>query len=93
MEEFCQEQPARAQVSIEGRTVHLRAWRYTVRGFANHEVPVFLLDADLPENSEFDRTLTNHLYGGGAHYRFCEEAFLGTAWPRPARLVASQSAR
>jgi len=32
-------------------------------------VPVYFLDADLPENSEWDRTLTHYLYGGDQHYR------------------------
>src|ERR1035437_4585309 len=71
VQNFCQELPARVQVSIEGRTVHLRAWRYTVNGISGHAVPVVLLDADLPENSEWDRALTHHLYGGDFHYRLC----------------------
>src|SRR5688500_15101442 len=49
-EEILQETPERASVTIEGREVHLRAWRYAVRGVSGHEVPVFLLDTDLPEN-------------------------------------------
>src|SRR5882672_11176478 len=49
VEQFCQEQPTRAEVSIEGRPVHLRAWRHALKGFGDHEVPVFLLDANLPE--------------------------------------------
>jgi starch phosphorylase len=38
---------------------------------------VYLLDTDLPENSEWDRGLTDHLYGGDQHYRLCQEAVLG----------------
>src|SRR5918997_470452 len=45
----------------QGRTVKVRAWRYRVRGVTGHEVPVFLLDTDLPENSEADRGITNKL--------------------------------
>ena len=37
--------------SIEGRTVHIRAWKYPVRGVTGHEVPVYLLDTQLPENA------------------------------------------
>jgi len=40
-------------------------------------VPVYLLDADLPENSDWDRTLTDFLYGGDQHYRLCQEVILG----------------
>ena len=35
-------------VQIEGRTVHIRAWKYPVRGITGHEVPVYLLDTDAP---------------------------------------------
>ena len=63
--------------TIEGRTVHVRAWKYPVRGVTGHEVPVYLLDTQLPENSEWDRTLTDYLYGGDNHYRLCQEIVLG----------------
>jgi starch phosphorylase len=68
---------ARATVMIEGRSVAIRAWKYSVRGVTGHEVPVYLLDTQLPENTEFDRTLTDHLYGGDSHYRLLQEVVLG----------------
>jgi glycogen phosphorylase len=68
---------ARSTVTIEGRTVHVAAWRYSVNGVKGHEVPVFLLDTMLDENSEFDRGLTDTLYGGDEHYRLCQEIVLG----------------
>src|ERR1043166_3406972 len=58
---------ARVTVRIEGRTVHVRAWKFVVRGHGGHEVPVLLLDTQLPENAEWDRTLTDSLYGGDTH--------------------------
>jgi starch phosphorylase len=64
-------------VNIENRDVHVRAWRYNVHGLAGFVVPVYLLDTDLPENSEWDRTLTDTLYGGDQHYRICQEVVLG----------------
>jgi glycogen phosphorylase len=76
-EEHLQELPQRATVRIEGRDVALRAWRYEVRGAGGHSVPVLLLDADLPENADPDRTLTHFLYGGDLRYRLCQEAILG----------------
>src|SRR3954465_7098002 len=51
----------RSTVTIEGRTVHICAWKYSVRGVNGHEVPVYLLDTQLPENSEWDQTLTDYL--------------------------------
>jgi starch phosphorylase len=68
---------ARSTVTIEGREVHVRAWKYAVKGVRGHEVPVFLLDTRLPENSEWDQTLTDTLYGGDEHYRLCQEIVLG----------------
>src|SRR6185503_12499752 len=68
---------ATTTVMIEGRSVAVRAWKYAVRGFSGHEVPVYLLDTQLPENSEFDRTLTDYLYGGDSHYRLLQEVVLG----------------
>jgi starch phosphorylase len=76
-EVLLEESGTRASVEIEGREVHLRAWKYSIRGISGHEVPVYLLDSDLAENSPWDRTLTDHLYGGDVHYRFCQEALLG----------------
>ena len=77
VDDFLEEIPARAKVTIEGRTVNLRAWKYEVVGFGGYIVPVFFLDADLEENSEWDRTLTHYLYGGNQFYRLCQEVILG----------------
>jgi starch phosphorylase len=68
---------ATASVVIEGRHVQVRAWRYWIKGIGGHRVPVYLLDTDSPENSEWDRTLTDFLYGGDVHYRLCQEVVLG----------------
>src|SRR4051812_33292158 len=76
-EEVLEAVDARAAVQIEGRTVHIRAWKYAVRGVTGHEVPVYLLDTNLPENEEWDRTLTDQLYGGDNHYRLFPEGVLG----------------
>ena len=67
----------RVTVDIEGRTVHVRAWRYRVTGESGHVVPVYLLDTDVSENQPWDRTLTDVLYGGDDHYRLCQEVVLG----------------
>jgi starch phosphorylase len=69
--------PQRATVEIEGRNVFLRPWVYTVQGVSGHEVPIYFLDANLPENDPRDQTLTDYLYGGDIRYRFCQEIILG----------------
>jgi starch phosphorylase len=67
----------RVEVRIEGRSVKLAAWRYRVRGLSGREVPVYLLDAALPENDPRDRALSDLLYGGDQRYRLGQEIVLG----------------
>jgi starch phosphorylase len=76
-EDFLEPLRPRISVTIEGRTVQVRAWRRLVHGVSGHTVPVYFLDANLPENSSWDRTLTDNLYGGDEHYRLCQEVGLG----------------
>jgi starch phosphorylase len=76
-EERLERVDANVSVEIEGRDVKVRAWCYRVRGIAGHEVPVYLLDTDLPENSEVDRRITDTLYGGDSSYRLRQEIVLG----------------
>jgi len=73
-------------VDLEGRQVKVKAWKYEVNYGRNH-VPVYFLDTDLPENSDWDRTLTNHLYGGDTYYRLCQEVILGIGGVRMLRAL------
>jgi glucan phosphorylase len=72
--QFLTEQWPHVSVAGQVRTVVLRNWRYTITGA--EEVPVYLLDADLPDNSAADRRLTDILYGGDEHYRLAQEIIL-----------------
>jgi starch phosphorylase len=76
-EERLIEAPERVTIAIEGRPVHVRAWRYDAHGVNGRSVPVYLLDTSLPENSPEDRELTDSLYGDGSRYRLQQEAVLG----------------
>jgi len=87
IEDFLKEMLPKASVTIEGRTVHLRAWRHEVKGAGGFKVPVYFLDADLQENAEWDRTLTHYLYGGDQHYRLCQEVILGIGGVRMLRAL------
>lgn len=87
VEDFLEEMPQRASVTIEGRTVWIRAWKYMVEGVSGFNIPVYFLDADLPENSEWDRTITHYLYGGDSHYRLCQEIILGIGGVRMLRSI------
>lgn len=75
-EERLEETGARATIEIEGRPVEIRAWRYRVRGETG-EVPVYLVDTDLPGNPSEARAITDRLYGGDARDRLRQEAVLG----------------
>ena len=68
---------ASAVVEIEDRQVAMRTWRYDIHGYNGHVVPVFLLDTDVEGNSDYDRSLTDNLYGGDDYYRLCQEIILG----------------
>jgi starch phosphorylase len=77
VEDYLEEMAPRVTITLEGRAVQLRAWKYEVPGVKGHRVPVYFLDADLPENSEKDRGLADFLYGGDATYRLGQEIILG----------------
>jgi starch phosphorylase len=85
--DFCTEEPARVTVSIEGRIVTVRAWRYDLKGRFGHIVPIFLLDTDIEGNSGWDRGLTDHLYGGDTNYRLQQEIVLGMGGVRMAHAL------
>ena len=93
VEDFLEEMPQRTGVSVEGRTVRLRCWKYEVKGIGGFMVPVYFLDADLPEISEWDRTLTHSLYGGDEHYRLCQEVILGIGGVRMLRALGHENIR
>lgn len=89
--DFLVEMPQRVSVTIENRQVTLRAWRYDVAGPGEFSVPVYFLDVDLPENSDWDRTLTHYLYGGDLHYRLAQEVILGIGGVRMLRALGHQA--
>jgi starch phosphorylase len=77
IEEALEPLPQRATVTIEGRAVQIRAWRFVVRGMFGHTVPVYFLDTALDENSPWERSLTDSLYEGDLRHRLCQEIVLG----------------
>jgi starch phosphorylase len=87
VEKFLQEEAPRVTVTLENRRVELRAWTYVVKGVRGYEVPVYFLDADLPDNDERDRALTGSLYGGDPYYRLSQEILLGIGGVRMLRAL------
>jgi len=64
----------RVQVSLQlpGRELRLQAWRAMVG-----RTQLYLLDSDLAENREEDRSITRSLYGGDTEARVQQEIVLG----------------
>ncbi|MGO9462853.1 MAG: alpha-glucan family phosphorylase [Isosphaeraceae bacterium] len=69
--------PLLVQVHTTTNTLHARVWRVGV-GRTN----LLLLDSNVPENTESDRTLTARLYGGDARVRIRQELLLGVGGVR-----------
>jgi glycogen phosphorylase len=59
-------------VHLPGRDVHVALWKVEVG-----RIPLYLLDTNLPENSESDRHITSQLYGGDMEMRIKQEIVLG----------------
>ena len=76
-QEFLELLPLRVLVTIAGRQVQVQVWRYSVRGESGNTVPVYFLDTGVPENTPWEQSLTDHLYGGDDRYRLCQEVILG----------------
>ena len=85
--DFCTEEAPRVTVTVEDRIVTVRAWRYDMVGRTGHVIPIYLLDTDLPENTSWDRSLTDHLYGGDSNYRLQQEIVLGMGGARMANAL------
>ncbi|MCS7233247.1 MAG: alpha-glucan family phosphorylase [Synergistetes bacterium] len=77
--------PNEVSVTIENRTVRIRAWEYTIIGATGYRVPVYFLDTDYEANHPEDRKLSWYLYGGDLRYRLCQELVLGVGGLRMLR--------
>lgn len=82
--------PNKVTVQLDGRTVTVGVWAMKIHG-EGHDVPVFFLDTDLPENAADDRAITNQLYGGDGVMRLKQEAVLGIAGVRMLRSLGYAS--
>ncbi|SDN90537.1 starch phosphorylase [Cryobacterium flavum] len=75
------------QVSLalpDDRTLHARVWQAKVG-----RVRLLLLDADIPENADDLRLVTDRLYGGGGEHRLLQELLLGIGGARAVKLWSS----
>jgi starch phosphorylase len=64
--------PIQIEVLIRDRKVLAQVWQANVG-----RVQLYLLDSNIPENTETDRWVTGHLYGGDRETRIVQEMLLG----------------
>ncbi len=64
--------PLMVHVELPGRIVYARLWRIAIG-----RISLYLMDTDVPENNQFDRALTERLYGGDRETRIQQEILLG----------------
>jgi starch phosphorylase len=84
-QDYMQLLPNKILIEIEGRKVWVQAWLFFIKGLDSYCVPVFFLDTDLPENSVYDRSFSDFLYGGDKRYRLAQEIVLGIGGVRMLR--------
>lgn len=65
-------EPILLEVPYPGRIVYAHVWKVAVG-----RVPLYLMDADIQKNSEWDRSITHQLYGGDWENRMKQEYLLG----------------
>ncbi|PYI89220.1 MAG: DUF3417 domain-containing protein [Verrucomicrobia bacterium] len=79
------DQPLVCSVDIGMNRVSFQAWRVNVG-----RVPVYLLDANRPENEQHFRDLTLRVYGGDSTTRIMQEVLLGMGGVRLLRALGVQ---
>jgi starch phosphorylase len=77
--------PLVLDVEIDMNRVHYKAWRVNVG-----RVPVYLLDANHPDNPQHFRDLTMRVYGGDSTMRVMQEILLGIGGVRLLRKLGVQ---
>jgi starch phosphorylase len=77
--------PILVPAPLPGRDVFLRVWRIQVG-----RVPLYLLDANIPQNRPEDRGITGQLYGGDQHTRIQQEIVLGIGGIRALRALGQE---
>src|SRR5690606_21213924 len=70
-------EPLRVQVELPGRVIDVQVWQARIG-----HVTLYLLDTDLESNSESDRDIAHHLYGGDRTTRIEQEIVLGVGGVR-----------
>ena len=67
----------RVTVDLAGQPLHAQVWRADVG-----RIPLYLLDADIEDNPDDVRQVTDRLYGGDTEHRLRQEILLGVGGVR-----------
>lgn len=77
--------PTTVAIPLEGRDLLAAVWRLDVG-----QVPLFLLDTNLPNNTAADREISGRLYGGDIELRIQQEMLLGIGGVRALQAMGIQ---
>ena len=80
-------EPVTVTVPVDDEDVVAQVWRVAVG-----RVPLYLLDADVPANSEVGRWVTSRLYEGNRAIRLAQYAILGIGGARALRAMGIEPA-
>ncbi len=72
----------KVEVALPERTLYAKVWCANVG-----RVPLYLLDTDIDENQESDRSITHQLYGGDRELRLKQELLLGIGGMRAIQAI------
>ena len=83
---FVNDEWLKVEVDYPGRILKARVWQVNVGS-----IKLYLLDADIDENSDEDRFVTHHLYGGDNENRLKQEILLGFGGIRALEAIGHQA--
>ena len=76
----------RVTVDLSGTPLHAKVWKASVG-----RITLYLLDADIEDNSDEGRAVTDRLYGGGEEHRMRQEILLGVGGVRALRALGVET--
>ena len=77
--------PIEISIDLPGRKVYAQIWRLYIG-----RISLYLLDTDYHRNSDEDKNITFHLYGGGTDLRIQQEILLGVGGLRALNALGIQ---
>jgi starch phosphorylase len=82
-----QGKPLKITLDLKGEAVQVQAWRVHIG-----RTRLFLLDTNVPENTDWARNITSELYGGDREMRIRQEIVLGTGGVRMLKAMGLEPA-